>query len=198
MLTPATPRSANGNSLSLTVIWYIARPPKNWPKARLLLLRRQCLHELQRQVDPAGQLVVALDPLRLDRRPIPHRPAGDVERPDVRLSQRCFPLVGAEAGDEPVLADSDECVAVDEEAAAAGRRRSSTASLRRQDAPSRPYGGCRGRGRRTAAATPCRAAGGRGPPCIWGGTGSTPAAPTRAAGRGPPCAGPTCRWSRPR
>src|SRR5438270_635769 len=119
MLTPGIPRSAHGNSLSLTVIWYIARPPKNWPKARLLLLRRQRLHEPQRQVDPTYQLVLVLDPLRPDRHPFSHRLAGDVERPDVRLLQRRFPLVGAEAGDEPVLPDPDECVAVDEEADAA-------------------------------------------------------------------------------
>src|SRR5262249_2051834 len=119
MLTPGIPRSAHGNSLSLTLIWYIARPSMHSPKARLLVLGRRRLHELQRQADPAGQLAITLDPLRLDRHPIPHRPASDVEWPDVRLQQRRFPLVGAEAGDEPVLPDPGQYVAVDEEADAA-------------------------------------------------------------------------------
>src|SRR5262249_35356245 len=76
-------------------------------------------HELHRPLDPRPQLVVVLDAFRLDRHPIPHRPAGDVEPPDVRLPQRRFPLVGAEAGDEPVLPDPGECVAMEEEADAA-------------------------------------------------------------------------------
>src|SRR6185295_1671730 len=55
----------------------------------------------------------------LDRHPISHRPAGDVKRPDVLLPQRRFPLVRAEAGDEPVLPDPGHCVAVEEAADAA-------------------------------------------------------------------------------
>src|SRR5690348_10403782 len=119
MLTPGIPRSAHGNSLPLTVIWYIARPSKNWPKARLLLLHRQRLHELQRPVDPDGQLVVVHDAIRLNRHPIPHRPAGDVKRPDVRLPKRRLALIRAEAGDEPVLPDPGQGVAVEQEADAA-------------------------------------------------------------------------------
>src|SRR3954451_3642178 len=96
MLTPGNPRSAHGNSLSLTVIWYIARPSKNWPNARLLLLRRQRPDELHRPLNPAAQLLVVLDAFRPDQHPIPHRPAGDVELLDVRLLQRLFALLLAE------------------------------------------------------------------------------------------------------
>src|SRR5262245_43828674 len=82
-------------------------------------LLRERPYELDGPLDPRLQLVVVLDAFRIDSDPIPHRLAGDVERPDVRLQQRRFPLVEAEAGDEPVLPDPDECVAVEEEADAA-------------------------------------------------------------------------------
>src|SRR5436190_10628366 len=51
---------------------------------RLHLLRK-CPHELQCPLDPAGQQAIPLDALRLDQHPALHRPAGDVERPNVRL-----------------------------------------------------------------------------------------------------------------
>src|SRR6478672_714508 len=80
------------------------------------LLSGQRPHELRRPPDPHIQLIVVLYAFRLDRHPISHRPAGDVERPDVRLPLRRLPLVGAEAGDEPVLPGPDQGVAVEEEA----------------------------------------------------------------------------------
>src|SRR4051794_27473388 len=46
-------------------------------------LLRERPHEPRRPLNPIRQLVVVLDALRLDRHPIPHRPTGDVERPDV-------------------------------------------------------------------------------------------------------------------
>src|SRR3954471_13003544 len=84
--------------------------------AGLSSLLRERPHESYRPLDPRLQLVVVLDALRLDRHPIPHRPAGDVELPDVWLQQRRLPLVGAEAGDEPVLPDPGQGVAVEHEA----------------------------------------------------------------------------------
>src|ERR1043166_5878218 len=88
----------------------IVRPSPNlrivaFIRPSLLSLRRQLPHEPHGPLNPALQLVVVLDALRLDHHPIPHRPAGDVERPDVRLPQRHFPLVRAEAGDQAVLPD---------------------------------------------------------------------------------------------
>src|SRR5262245_47402048 len=85
----------------------------------LLSLCWQLSHELHRSLNPALQLVVVLDALRLDHHPIPHRPAGDVERSDVRLPQRHFPLVRANADDQAVLPDPRQGIAVEEEAHAA-------------------------------------------------------------------------------
>ena len=56
---------------------------------------------------------------RAYQHPALHRLAGDVERPDVRLVQRFFAIVGAEPGNERALPYADEYVAVQEEAAAA-------------------------------------------------------------------------------
>src|SRR5262249_35868293 len=79
----------------------------------------QCLHELRRPLDPAAQLVAALDALRLDQPPALHRSAGDVELVDVRLLQRLIALVRAEPHDEGIPPDADEHVAVDQAADAA-------------------------------------------------------------------------------
>src|SRR5262245_15232237 len=119
MLTPGIPRSAHGNSLSLTMIWYIARPPKNWPKARSPLLRRQRPDELHRPLDPVGQLVVVLNPFRGDHHPTVHCPARDVELPDVRFEQGLVAAFRAEADDQGILPDADDHVAVKQESDAA-------------------------------------------------------------------------------
>src|ERR1043166_6039145 len=79
----------------------------------------QCSHELHGPLYPDLQLLVVLDALRLDSHPFPHWPAGDVERPNVRLTQRRFPLVGANTGDEPVLPNPNQRISVDEKADAA-------------------------------------------------------------------------------
>src|SRR5262249_40253138 len=49
-----------------------------------LLLPWQLPHELHGPLNPVLQLLVVLDASRLDRHPIPHRPAGDIERPNVQ------------------------------------------------------------------------------------------------------------------
>lgn len=77
---------------------------------------RQRPHKLRRSLDSSVQLVVVHDALRLDRHPIYHRLAGDVEHPDMRLPQRCLGLVGTDAGDESVLPDADKHVAVNKDA----------------------------------------------------------------------------------
>src|SRR5262249_6256047 len=67
-----------------------------WPGARMigvvrvvpLLFHGQRPHELGGSLDPAGQLIVLFDALRPDHDPALHRPAGDVELPDMRLPQR--------------------------------------------------------------------------------------------------------------
>src|SRR6516162_4471950 len=68
----------------------------------------QCLHELRRPLDPAAQLVAALDTFPFDQHPAFHRPAGDVELVDVRLLQRLIALVRAEPDDERILPDADQ------------------------------------------------------------------------------------------
>ena len=69
------------------------------------VILRQLPHEFHRPLNPARQMAVVLDAFRLDQHPALHRPAGDVELPDVRLPQRRLPFVGAEPGDERVLPD---------------------------------------------------------------------------------------------
>src|SRR5262245_12521066 len=79
----------------------------------------QCLHELRCPLDPAAQLLVALDTFRPDQHPALHGPTSDVELLDMRLQQGQVALVGAEPGDERILPDADEHVAVEQEADAA-------------------------------------------------------------------------------
>src|SRR5262249_7867964 len=81
----------------------------------------QCLHELRRPLDPAAHLLVALDTFQPDRHPSLHGPTSDVELLDMRLQQGQVVLVGAEPGDERILPDADEHVAVEQEADAAER-----------------------------------------------------------------------------
>src|SRR5262249_8173884 len=76
----------------------------------------QCLHKLRRPLNPAAQLIVALDASRADQHPALHRFAGEVERPDVRLQQRIIALIGIEPDDERILPDADKQVAVEQEA----------------------------------------------------------------------------------
>src|SRR5262249_36360167 len=59
----------------------------------------QCLHELRRPLDPAAQLLVALDAFRPDQHPAFHGPTSDVELLDMRLQQGPVALVGAAVGE---------------------------------------------------------------------------------------------------
>src|ERR1700730_7666167 len=76
-------------------------------------------HKLHRPLDPALQLVIFPDALRLDHDPSLHRLASDVEFLDVRLQQRILVTVRADTGNQRVLPDADEHVAVEKEADAA-------------------------------------------------------------------------------
>src|SRR5262245_10709095 len=66
------------------------------------LLRRQLADELHRPLNPALQLVVALDSFQADHDPALHRaPARDLERADMGLLQRLVALLRAEPDEQP-------------------------------------------------------------------------------------------------
>src|SRR6516164_836186 len=75
----------------------------------------QCLHELRCPLDPAAQLVAALDAFPLDHYPTLHRPARDVELLDVRFEQGLVAFFRAEADNQGVLPDADDHVAIKQE-----------------------------------------------------------------------------------
>ena len=72
--------------------------------------------ELDRPLNPLRQLVIFLDALRLDQHPIPHRPAGEVKFPDVRLQSAFVTIFRVEPDNLRVFPDADKRVAVNEDA----------------------------------------------------------------------------------
>src|SRR5439155_20623592 len=104
------------------------RPPRRWCGlrracglsgsfgSRSFTLRRQLPDELHRPLNPALQLVVAGDTIRLDQHPALHRPAGDVELLDVRLRYRLLSLLRAAPDAEGVLPDPHQQDDVEQEA----------------------------------------------------------------------------------
>src|SRR3954453_10401544 len=82
-------------------------------------LRGHLADELNRQAYPVTQPAIVRHALRPDRHPALHRPAGDVERPDVRVPPRRLRLVRPEPCDQGVLPDADAHVAAQQEDQAA-------------------------------------------------------------------------------
>src|SRR2546423_1291140 len=86
------------------------------------LLRGQGRAEARRPLDPALQLSGVVGGIRPDQPPALYGPAGDVERPDVRLAERRIAPLRAEADDQRVFPDADEHVPAQQEADPAEHR----------------------------------------------------------------------------
>src|SRR6516165_9855988 len=84
--------------------------------APVRLLGWQLPNEFQRALNPLVQLFIVYDALGLYQHPALHRLASDVEFLDVRFEHRMFVLVRTNAGDERVLPNPDEHVAVEKKA----------------------------------------------------------------------------------
>jgi hypothetical protein len=83
---------------------------------QMSLFRWQGPYEGQREIDPAGQLMIAVDPIFPNDNPALHGATGEIHLADIRFRQCHFGLLSAHASDQRVNPDSDQHVPVQQKA----------------------------------------------------------------------------------
>ena len=82
----------------------------------IALFRWQGPYEGQRELDPAGQLLIAVDPIFPNDNPAFHWSTGEIHLADIRFRQCNLGLLDTQSRDQRVIPDGDQHVPVQEEA----------------------------------------------------------------------------------